>query len=304
MARLIVGQDDVVEQVVVALFSGGHVLLEGVPGLAKTLLVRGLARALTLDFARIQFTPDLLPADILGAPTLVPDGSGHRVEFRRGPVFTHLLLADEINRAGPKTQSALLEAMQERQVTVGDETYALEPPFVVVATQNPIEQEGTFPLPEAQLDRFLLKVLVRLPARDDLCRILEFDAAGSLAALRPAVGREEVLRFQALVPQVPVASDLRERVADLLIATHPGGGIDQVDRLVRLGASPRGGQALLAAARVRALSSGRFNVSAADLVALARPALRHRLVPTFAAQAEGADMDTLIGALLERVGLV
>ena len=303
LSGLIVGQEEVVEQVATALFAGGHVLLEGVPGLAKTLLVRGLGRALSLRFSRIQFTPDLLPADILGAPTLVSSESGQRVELRRGPIFAQLVLADEVNRAGPKTQSALLEAMQERQVTIGDETHPLDPPFVVIATQNPVEQEGTYPLPEAQLDRFLLKVLVPLPGRDDLCRILEADPESALAAVQPVVSRDEVLRFQALVPAVPISRDLLGRLADLLLATHPGRGDAEVDRLVRLGASPRGGQALLAAARVRALASGRFNVSAGDLAALARPALRHRLVPTFAAQAEGADLDVLLGSLLGSAGL-
>jgi len=303
IAGLIVGQDEVVEQVLIALLSDGHVLLEGVPGLAKTLLVRGLARTLSLRFSRVQFTPDLLPADILGAPVLAGSPGGARVAFRPGPIFAHLVLADEVNRAGPKTQSALLEAMQERQVTVGDETHPLESPFVVVATQNPIEQEGTYPLPEAQLDRFLLKVLVPLPDRDDLCRILEVNPEAALEGLSETLTREDVLRFQRLVPQVPLAEELRGRVADLLLATHPGRGEEEVDHLVRLGASPRGGQALVAAARARALLSGRFHVSAGDLAALARPALRHRLVPTFAAQAEGADVDALLGRLLSRAGL-
>jgi len=302
LSTLVLGQPDAVEEVAFALFAGGHVLLEGVPGLAKTLLVRGMARALSLDFRRIQFTPDLLPTDILGAPTLRDDGGG--VVFRQGPVFTHLLLADEVNRAGPKTQSALLEAMQERQVTVGDRTHPLAEPFVVVATQNPIEQEGTYPLPEAQLDRFLLKVRVEMPGKADLVRILDVQADESLDALSPVLDRAQVLRYQRVARQVPVAPPLKESVADLLLATHPGRGDEEVDRLVRLGASPRGGQALLATARVRALLMGRYNVSAEDLAILAGPALRHRLVPTFAAQAEGADTDALVQRLLEKVGLL
>ena len=312
LQSVVVGQPDVIEQLTIALFANGHVLVEGVPGLAKTLLARGLARALSLDFQRIQFTPDLLPADILGAPTLTGDGG---VEFQKGPVFTHLLLADEINRAGPKTQSALLEAMAERQVTVGDDTHRLEPPFMVVATQNPIEQEGTYPLPEAQLDRFLLKVTMGMPAKRDLVRILDVDPDAALASVQPALSREDVLRYQGIARQVPVAPQLKESVADLLLATHPGtpgsggsaGGTEEeadVNRLVRLGCSPRGGQALLAAARVRALMAGRYNVAADDLVALAAPTLRHRIVPTFAAQAEGADPDELIERLLGRVGLL
>jgi MoxR-like ATPase len=301
LESVVLGQTEVIEQVAIAVFGNGHVVLEGVPGLAKTLLVRGLARALSLDFRRIQFTPDLLPADILGAPTL--SAAGAAVEFRKGPVFCHLLLADEINRAGPKTQSALLEAMQERQVTVGDATYPLERPFTVVATQNPIEQEGTYPLPEAQLDRFLLKIRVNMPSKSDLVRILDVSADDALEAVQPVLSRDEVLRYQAVARQVPIAPQLKESVADLLLATHPGRGDDEIDRLVRLGVSPRGGQALLAAARVRALLSGRYNVSADDLVALAAPAFRHRIVPTFSAQAEGADPDELIERLLERVGL-
>ena len=304
LGRAIVGQAELLELVVTALLAGGHVLLEGVPGLGKTLLVRTLAQALDLRFARIQFTPDLMPADILGTNLIVQDESGHRrFEFQAGPVFAQIVLADEINRATPKTQSALLEAMQEHAVTTAGETRRLDEPFFVLATQNPIEMEGTYPLPEAQLDRFLFKLRVPFPELSDLHEIIDRTTGPE----EPSVGRvadgAAVVRMQNLARQVPVARHVRDAAARLVLATHPGsaGASENTRRLVRYGASPRGAQALVVAGKVRALSRGRMNVAVDDLRALALPALRHRLILNFEGEAEGTDPDDVVRAALEEL---
>ena len=304
LAQVVLGQAEVLDQLLVGVFAGGHVLLEGLPGLAKTLLVRALAKALGLTFRRVQFTPDLLPSDILGARTLVEgEGGGQRIEFQRGPVFTQILLADEINRSGPKTQSALLEAMQERQVTSGGHTYPLPRPFMVLATQNPIEQEGTYPLPEAQLDRFLLKLRIGLPAREDLLRVLDLDAGHALEEVPQIMDETSVLAAQRLARQVLVAEELRGRLADLILAAQPGAGGTGPAARLRLGLSPRAGQALVAAARVRALMLGRYHVTPADMAATLVPAMRHRLLLSFAAQADGTQADDLLHELAREHGL-
>jgi MoxR-like ATPase len=290
--------------VVIALLSGGHVLLEGVPGLGKTLLVRTLAQALDLRFSRIQFTPDLMPADILGTNLIVQDESGRRrFEFQPGPVFAQIVLADEINRATPKTQSALLEAMQEHAVTTAGETRRLDEPFFVLATQNPIEMEGTYPLPEAQLDRFLFKLRVPFPELSDLQEIIDRTTGPEEQAAAQVTGGQAIMRLQALARQVPVAAHVREYAARLVLATHPSspGAVDTARRFVRYGASPRGVQALILAGKVRALSRGRVNVAVEDLQALALPALRHRLILNFEGEAEGTDPDNVLRAALQEI---
>jgi MoxR-like ATPase len=300
---VVVGQDDVVRQTVIALLAAGHVLLEGVPGLGKTLLVRALGAALDLSFSRIQFTPDLMPADITGTTVLQEEGGGRGFVFQPGPIFAHLVLADEINRATPKTQSALLEAMQERTVTAGNETRSLPVPFFVLATQNPLEMEGTYPLPEAQLDRFLLKVLVPFPPGEVMKRI-------ALQTLAPVPLPSAVLDGRSLAEMVgvgraiPIAEPVLDYAIALVMATHPTTSpLDTVRRFVHAGASPRGMQALITTAQVRALLEGRFNVAVDDIQAMARPALRHRVLLNFEGQAEGVSSDDLVDALVEVVPL-
>jgi MoxR-like ATPase len=291
------GQGDALELAGLALLAGGHVLVEGAPGLGKTTLVKSLAAALELSFARIQFTPDLMPADILGTRLLEEDGAGRRqFRFQRGPLFAHVVLADELNRATPRTQSALLEAMAERQVTVFGETHALEEPFFVAATQNPIEMEGTYPLPEAQLDRFLLEIVMSMPAEEALRTLLERTTGREPAALQPVWTRARLLEARALVREVPVGPALLARVTRLVLRTQPRdpGAPERVRRCVAHGASPRGGQALLLAGKARALVRGRAHVSEEDLAALVVPALRHRLILSFEAEAEGARREELI----------
>ncbi len=300
--RVIVGQQELIDHVLIALLAGGHVLLEGVPGLGKTLLVKTLAQALDLRFSRIQFTPDLMPADILGTNVVMQDPSGRRYfEFQRGPVFTQLLLADEVNRATPKTQSALLEAMQEHAVTAAGTSYTLEEPFFVLATQNPIEMEGTYPLPEAQLDRFLFKLKVEFPSVVDLVEIIDRTTVASLPQARVVAASVQVLEMLQLARDVPVASHVKGYVARLIQATHPdrSGAASLAKRYVRYGSSPRGVQALILAAKVRALVSGRANVAFGDLAALALPALRHRIILNFEGEAEGIDPDAIIRNVLE-----
>jgi MoxR-like ATPase len=297
LSRVIVGHQDLLDLVVTALFAGGHVLLEGVPGLGKTLLVRTLAQALDLRFARIQFTPDLMPADILGTNLVVQDDTGRRrFEFQPGPIFGQIVLADEINRATPKTQSALLEAMQEHAVSIAGESRALDEPFFVLATQNPIEMEGTYPLPEAQLDRFLFKLRVAFPALDDLREIAERTTGPEPPAARRVVDGPTLRRLQTFAREVPVAAHVQEYAARLVLATHPepAGTTETARRFVRYGASPRGLQALIRAGKVRALAQGRVHVAAEDLRALAAPALRHRILLNFEGEAQGIDAERVI----------
>jgi len=303
IARRMVGQGDIAGAVASALLAGGHVLLEGVPGLGKTLLVRTLAEALELSFSRVQFTPDLMPADVLGTNLIVEATQqgelSRRFEFQKGPIFAHILLADEINRATPKTQSALLEAMQEQSVTVGKQTYELPPPFFVLATQNPIEMEGTYPLPEAQLDRFMFKLRVEPPGRDELHRILERTTGVQETAIRPVLGRERLLEMRALVRQVPVARPVQDFVVRLVEATNPArSSVAQVKRFVRYGSSPRGAQAVILAAKITALRDGRFAPSFADVRRVAVPALRHRVLINFDGEADGVSSDAIVEAAL------
>jgi MoxR-like ATPase len=298
--KRIVGQKEVVESVVDALFLGGHVLLEGVPGLGKTLLVRTLAEALELQFSRIQFTPDLMPSDILGTNIIVETAPGQKsFLFQKGPIFTHILLADEINRATPKTQSALLEAMQERSVTVAGTKNDLEEPFYVLATQNPIEMEGTYPLPEAQLDRFLYKVLVKFPEKSDLLAILNKTTAEETLQIKPAANRERIREFMHLILQVPAAETVISFAAQLVLRTHADhpDAPSLIKQYVRFGSSPRGAQALILSAKIQALKQGRFNASTEDVIAAALPSLRHRLILNLEGLAENISPDTLIEKL-------
>jgi MoxR-like ATPase len=302
LANVIVGQRELVRWTLIALIAGGHVLLEGQPGLGKTVLVRSLAGVLELDFARIQFTPDLMPADVTGTHIVSEDESGRRrFEFQPGPLFTNLLLADEINRATPKTQSALLEAMQERQVTVGDRTRPLPAPFFVLATQNPIELEGTYPLPEAQLDRFFFKLLVPFPEAEDLAEIARRTTGVDEPTLRPVAGGEELASMSLLAREVPVAEPVMQHAVQLLLATHPdrAGAPEEVRRFVRWGASPRGLQTLVLAGRIRALLDGRYNLAVEDLEAVVAPALRHRIFLNFEADAAGVTADQVVAAVVQ-----
>jgi MoxR-like ATPase len=303
VAVAIVGQDEVVRLVLIGILSRGHVLLEGVPGLGKTMLVRTLGSVLRLAFSRIQFTPDLMPADITGTDVMEElDGGRRAFRFQRGPVFANLVLADEINRATPKTQSALLEAMQEHTVTAAGQTFPLPEPFFVLATQNPIEQEGTYPLPEAQLDRFLFKINVPFPSESELSAILNRTTGEASPAVRPIASGEDIIALQALVRQVPAPNDVADYVSRLIVATHPETSVSgAVSRFIRYGASPRGGQALLLGAKARALFDGRFNASYDDVVAVAPAALRHRLLLNFEGQAEGVSTDEVIADLLATV---
>ncbi|MBV9358400.1 MAG: AAA family ATPase [Chloroflexi bacterium] len=301
----IVGQQEVVQQVLLALFSGGHVLIEGVPGVGKTLLVRTLSRVLSLRFSRIQFTPDLMPADIVGTNVVSEDADGRRaLLFHAGPVFANLVLADEINRATPKTQSAMLEAMQEQTVSVGDSTRPLPLPFLVLATQNPIEMEGTYPLPEAQLDRFMLKIQVPFPGPNDLFEILQHTIGPGQEHPAAAVATgDDVLTMRRIAREVAVAPHLAHYAVQLVLASHPERveAPKLVRQYVRHGASPRGLQSLVAGAQVRALLDGRFNVARQDLQVLAQPALRHRLVLGFEAQVDGVSADQIVADLVARV---
>ncbi|MFA0759316.1 MAG: hypothetical protein KEFWMYNX_001839 [Candidatus Fervidibacter sp.] len=302
--KVIVGMTDIVEGVLVALAAGGHVLLEGVPGLGKTMLVRTLAQALNLKFSRIQFTPDLMPADITGTDVLTETETGERTfVFRPGPIFANIVLADEINRATPKTQSALLEAMQELAVTVGGKRYVLEPPFWVMATQNPIEQEGTYPLPEAQLDRFFFKLLVPYPSLDELREIVDRTTGAELPQVTPVATRDDLLRLQRFVREVPVAPPIRDYALKIVVATHPTSELasSEVKRYVRYGASPRAAQTLLLAGKVFALLDGRYNVARDDIKKAIKPALRHRVILNFEAEADQVTTDDLLDRLTEHV---
>lgn len=302
--KCIVGHDAVVDGVLYCLFIGGHALLEGVPGLGKTYLVRSLAKALSLKFSRIQFTPDLMPADIIGTNVVMEDDTGRRTfEFRRGPIFANIILADEVNRATPKTQSAMLEAMQEHTVTVGDATYKLDEPFLVMATQNPIEMEGTYPLPEAQLDRFLAKLNVEYSGRSELITILERTTRGVDVEPEAATDAGTILRLRSFAHSVVAASHVEDYAVRLILATHPGGefATEMTNSYVRYGASPRGAQALILFGKVRAVLNGRFNAAFEDVAAGALACLRHRLILNFEGEAEGITPDQVIMDILEKV---
>jgi len=304
IAKVIVGQDSVVEGVLICLIAGGHVLLEGVPGLGKTTLLRTLSRALHLKYSRIQFTPDLMPGDIVGSMVAESDDRGHKfLRFQPGPIFANLVLADEINRATPKTQSALLEAMQEHTVTSGNTTHELELPFLVMATQNPIEMEGTYPLPEAQLDRFLMKILVTYPSREDLTRIVERTIQREEAQVEAVLDRDSILQVRSVARQVLVAPHVREYGIQLVMATQPEQpeSADVARKYIRYGTSPRGAQALVECGRVLALMHGRYHLSTDDVQAVAPAVLRHRIILNFDAHADGETPETLLGAIIKGV---
>lgn len=305
IARVIIGQDAVVEELLIGLFARGHVLLVGVPGLAKTLLVSTVSRILTLSFRRIQFTPDMMPSDITGTDILQddPETGRRKFAFIAGPIFAHIILADEINRTPPKTQAALLEAMQERHVTAGGHRYALPDPFFVLATQNPIEQEGTYPLPEAQLDRFMLNVRVPYPTPAEELEILRATTGDAAHEPRPLLSGEQILALQHLVRRVPVAEHLFIYARDLVRASRPDQpeATPTVKRCVSWGAGPRAGQSLVLAAKARAVLHGRHHAGLADVRAVARPVLRHRILTTFHAEAEGTGPDQIVEHLLEAV---
>ena len=302
LRTVMVGQTDLLRDTLVSLLAGGHVLLEGVPGLGKTMLVRTLGQVLSLAFSRIQFTPDLMPADIVGTNIIQETEAGRGFSYQPGPIFANLVLADEINRATPKTQSAMLEAMQERAVTVGNHTRRLPAPFFVLATRNPIELEGTYPLPEAQLDRFLFKVLVPFPPAEDLMEIARRTTGERVAAPATAADAPRLLGMAALAKTVPVADHVLDYAVRLVSATHPDrSSAGSVTRHVRFGSSPRGLQALVAAGKVRALLAGRFNLAFEDIRAAALPALRHRVLLNFEAEAAGVTSDVLVAELLESV---
>jgi MoxR-like ATPase len=307
IGKVIVGQEKVVDALLVALLCRGHVLMLGVPGLGKTLMAKTLAKTLNIDYRRIQFTPDLMPSDIIGTDIIEedPETGRRRLEFFEGPLFTNFLLADEINRAPPKTQSALLQAMQELEVSVGRRNYRLDPPFFVVATQNPIEQEGTYPLPEAQLDRFMFNIPVVYPTPDEEVQIVKGTTTNATAEVGPALESREILRLQELVRGVPVADPVVRFAVNLVVASRPGQGPgqlkDKIHRFLTYGASPRASQYLILAAKARAVLNGRFHVDFDDVRGVALPVLRHRLVLNFHARAEGVDADAVVRRLIEGV---
>ncbi len=288
----IIGQREIIRQVMLALLSGGNVLLEGMPGLGKTMLVRTIGKVFLLSFKRIQFTPDLMPSDVTGTNIMVKDEGKSSFRFEKGPVFANLVLADEINRATPKTQSALLEAMQEHTVTVGNESHTLEEPFLVLATQNPIEQEGTYPLPEAQLDRFLFKILVKFPSKEELRGIVELTEGKEAPEIRNVLKREELLEARKLISQIPVADAVMNYILDLVMATH------EENPYIREGASPRAAQALIRGSRARAFMEGRLNVSFEDVQSVAYPVLRHRILLSFDAISEGVTEDDVVRQII------
>ena len=302
--KVIVGQDNLIREVLICVVAGRHALLEGVPGLGKTMLIRTLSQAMDLEFARIQFTPDLMPSDITGTDIMEENETGQRVfRFQPGPVFANLVLADEINRATPKTQSAMLEAMQEKRVTVSNQTYTLEPPFFVLATQNPLEMEGTYPLPEAQLDRFMFKINVPFPSADDLMEIFNRTTGSETVEPQPVVSGADIIGMGELAYKVPMASHVNEYVARLVVATHPESpnSPEMVRQYVRYGSSPRGGQALILGAKVNAMLEGRYNVAFDDVKRVAKSVLRHRLLLNFEGMAEGITADQIVDNLLSTV---
>jgi MoxR-like ATPase len=304
VGKVLVGQIDVIDGVLICLLAGGHVLLEGVPGLGKTLLVRTLSQVLDLSFKRIQFTPDLMPADITGTNLLIEDQTGRKgFEFQPGPLFANIVLADEINRATPKTQAAMLEAMQEHSVTVAGNLYTLEEPFFVLATQNPIEMEGTYTLPEAQLDRFLFKLLVGSPTLRELSAIVDRTTGADEPQVQKVLTGPQVLAMRQVAREVPIASHVRDFASRLILATHPNAepGLEMTNKYVRFGASPRGAQALVRAAKIRALLDGRFNVAFDDIRVVAPAALRHRVLLNFEGEAEGITSDRVLHEILGKV---
>ncbi len=304
LGKVIVGHGEVVDGVLTCLLASGHCLLEGVPGLGKTMLVRTLGEVLDLRFSRIQFTPDLMPSDILGTQVIVEDARGAKgFEFQRGPIFANLVLADEINRATPKTQAALLEAMQEQSVSVARQSHKLEQPFFVLATQNPLEMEGTYPLPEAQLDRFLLKLIVRFPGREELHTILERTTSAAEATPKAVLSRARILEMRTLVREVPVTHGVQDLAIRIVLATHPdqAGATPTVKRFVRFGASPRGAQSVLLAAKIRCLMHGRYAPGPEDVRAVVPAALRHRMILNFEGEAEGVRTDAVIEEILKAV---
>ncbi|MBV9304059.1 MAG: MoxR family ATPase [Acidobacteriaceae bacterium] len=304
IAKVIVGQKDVIDGVLICLIAGGHVLLEGVPGLGKTTLLRTLARVLDLHYSRIQFTPDLMPGDIVGSMIMESEEHGHKtLRFQPGPIFANLVLADEINRATPKTQSALLEAMQERTVTSGTSTYSLNPPFLVMATQNPIEMEGTYPLPEAQLDRFLMKILVSYPSRAELSRIVEVTTKEDEIDLIQVMDRDQIDHLKTICKEVIVAPHVQDHAIDIVMATQPGSSSATAitNRYIRYGSSPRGAQALIECGRVLALMRGRLHLSLDDVRTVAPAVLRHRIILNFDAHADGENVETILKSILSDV---
>ncbi len=299
--KAVVGHDEIVDGVLTCLFAGGHALLEGVPGLGKTLLIRSLSQALHLHFSRIQFTPDLMPADVTGTTVVMETEHGREFQFRRGPIFAQIVLADEINRATPKTQSSLLEAMQEHSVTVGGTTHKLEQPFFVMATQNPIEQEGTYPLPEAQLDRFFYKLVVGYSSREELSEILNRTTTGETPKIEQVLDAPAILAHQQLVRRVIVAAHIQDYAVRLVLSTHPRGqfATPKVNQYLRFGASPRAAQTIMLGAKVKALLDGRGNVSVDDIRSVALPAMRHRCLMNFEGEAEGMSTDDVIRNVIE-----
>ena len=304
ISRLIVGHRELIEEVFACLLSGGHALLEGVPGLGKTLLIRAFGETMDLQATRVQFTPDLMPADILGTNTLVQDELGNQtITFQRGPIFTQILLADEINRATPKTQSALLEAMQEQHVTIGGTSYDLNPPFIVLATQNPLELEGTYPLPEAQLDRFFFKLHVTYPDTAEMMKILNRTTGSGEPEISRQLSGADIIAMQQFVRSIEVSEEMKRYAVHLVFATHPDGegAPERIRSFVRYGASPRGAQSLVLGGKVFALLAGRLHVAPDDIRRAAHPALRHRLILNFRGEAEGLDSDVLIEEILDAV---
>ena len=303
IGKVIIGQKDVVDELMIAILSGGHVLLVGVPGLAKTLLITSLAKSLDLDYKRIQFTPDLMPADIIGTEILEENKSTGRKEFKfiKGPLFSNIILADEINRTPPKTQAALLQAMQEHEVSAGNVTYSMSKPFFVLATQNPIEQEGTYPLPEAQLDRFLFNLIVDYPSHDEEVEIVKTTTMGEEVEIKPVLNGDEILKLQKLVRRIPVTDRIIEYAVDLVRKSRPkGDGVPYITKeMINWGAGPRASQNLVLAAKINAVLNGRLTPEIEDVKRVAKPVLRHRILPNFRAEAEGITSDYIIDELLK-----